>query len=99
MSKTSNETTDRSPSKDGQTHELDLHTIARLTFRTSPVLFFGIIAAFVAGIGFPIQKYYELKGAITETNHRIELLQKHIEHNIELLKADQAAKPATTKPE
>jgi cell division protein FtsL len=84
MSDASPETKSSSPQPE-KAYELDLHTIGKLVFRTSPWLFVTIIAFFATSIAFSIAKYYELKGLITETNHKIELLRTEIKGSVDLL--------------
>ncbi|MBX2893748.1 MAG: hypothetical protein KF734_22750 [Saprospiraceae bacterium] len=73
-------------SQETKSIEIDLSTIAKLTFRSSPWLLASIIVALIGSISLPIAKYYELKELITKTNHSIELLSLQIKGEIDLLK-------------
>lgn len=77
------------------TQELDLNTIGKVIFKTSPWLFFVIIAAFASSVGFAFAKFYELKELVTKTDTQIQLLRTEINGNIKLLeqKMDAGKKP------
>jgi hypothetical protein len=67
------------------TYELDLNTIGKLVFKTSPWLFAIIIAFFASSVGFAFSRFYELKELITKTDNQIQVLRTEINGNIKLL--------------